>query len=68
MKHMRKLFLITAFALSACATSPSETGWTSSKDAQPFATAVAACNQISYNVEANFIVCMAGRGWTKIRG
>jgi hypothetical protein len=65
---MRKLLLIAAFALAACATGPSETGWTSGKDAQPFRTAASACSQISYNIEANFVVCMAGRGWTKLKG
>ncbi len=68
MKPVRPLLLIAALALSACATGPSEAGWTSGKDAQPFHTAVAACNEISYNIEANFVVCMAGRGWTKLRG
>ena len=68
MTPVRRLFFIAALAVSACATGPSESGWTSGADAQPFHTAVAACNEISYHIEANFVVCMAGRGWTKIRG
>ncbi|MEQ9504743.1 MAG: hypothetical protein RLO80_00630 [Hyphomonas sp.] len=64
---MRTLALISALALSACATGPAERDWTSNPGAQPFATAVAACNQISYNVEANFVTCMAGRGWSKVK-
>jgi uncharacterized lipoprotein YmbA len=66
-KQMRTLALIAALTLSACATGPSEKNWTSNAGAQPFATAVAACNQISYNVEANFVTCMAGRGWSKVK-
>lgn len=65
---MRTLLLAAVLALvSACATGPSEAGWTGN-NAQPFDTAVAACNQTSYNIEANFITCMAGRGWTKKTG
>ncbi len=64
---MRILIIACVLALTACATGPSEKDWTGSAGAQPFATAVAACNQISYNVEANFITCMAGRGWTKVK-
>ncbi len=64
---MRTLLLAAALALSACATGPSEGDWTSNPGAQPFQTAVAACNQISYNIEANFIGCMAGRGWSKVK-
>lgn len=62
---MRTLALIAALALPACATGPSEKDWTSNPGAQSFATAASACSQISYNIEANFIICMAGRGWTK---
>lgn len=62
---MRTLALIGALALSACATGPSEQDWTSNPGAQSFATAASACSQISYNIEANFTICMAGRGWTK---
>ena len=65
MNQMRVFLLVAALALSACATGPSESGWSSGKDAQPFQTAVAACSQTSYNVETNFVICMAGRGWTK---
>lgn len=62
---MRSLMMVFAVALSACATGPKEGAWTSGEDAQPFETAVAACSQSSYNVETNFVICMAGRGWTK---
>jgi starvation-inducible outer membrane lipoprotein len=64
---MRTLAIIAALALSACATGPSEKDWTSNGSSQSFRTAVAACNQISYNVEANFVTCMAGRGWVKAK-
>lgn len=64
---MRTIILAAALALSACATGPAEKNWTSHGGAQPFRTAVAACNQISYNVEANFVTCMAGRGWTRAK-
>ncbi len=64
---MRKLLLIASLAVTACATGPSERDWTSNAGAQPFRTAASACSQISYNIEANFVVCMAGRGWTKAR-
>jgi len=64
---MRLIILAAALALSACATGPAEKNWTGHVGAQPFRTAVAACNQISYNVEANFVTCMAGRGWTKAK-
>lgn len=64
---MRLIILAAALALSACATGPAEKNWTSHAGAQPFRTAVAACNQISYNVEANFVTCMAGRGWTRAK-
>lgn len=64
---MRLVILAAALALSACATGPSEKNWSGGPDAQPFRTAVAACNQISYNVETNFITCMAGRGWTRAK-
>ena len=57
--------MIAALATTACATGPSESDWTGSGDAQPFRTAVAACNEISRGSEANFVICMAGRGWTK---
>jgi hypothetical protein len=62
---MRRLILVAAFALSACATGPEEKDWIGSADAQPFRTAAAACSQTSYNIEANYIACMAGRGWQK---
>ena len=62
---MRQTVLVLAAAalLSACATS--DTGWSSREDAQPFDTAKAACQQISYGIEVNYITCMAGRGWVK---
>ncbi|MBU4567536.1 MAG: hypothetical protein KJ833_01065 [Alphaproteobacteria bacterium] len=63
---MRRLMLVAALALSACATGPQEGGWTSGKDAQPFQTAVAACSQSSYNVDTDFTICMAGRGWSRL--
>ena len=65
MKQMRSLLIVFAVAVSACATGPKEGAWTSGEDAQSFETAVAACSQSSYNVETNFVICMAGRGWTK---
>lgn len=58
--------LIPAAALllaTACATS--DTGWSSREGAQPFDTARAACQEISYGIEVNYITCMAGRGWVK---
>lgn len=65
MRDMRRLIVIAALAVSACATGPAEKDWVGSKDAQPFQTAASACSQTSYNIEANFIACMAGRGWQK---
>lgn len=62
---MRVLILAAALSLSACATGPAEKDWTGHAGAQPFRTAVAACNEISYGIAANFTVCMAGRGWTR---
>lgn len=62
---MKRLALVALLAVSACATGPSEKNWKSNSGAQPFATAAAACSQISYNIEANFTICMAGRGWVK---
>ncbi len=67
MKQMRSLLLAAALALTACATGPAEKDWTSNPGAQSFRTAASACSQISYNIEANFVTCMAGRGWTKAR-
>jgi len=68
---MRTPLLLAALALTAslaaCATGPSEKHWTSNPGAQSFATAASACSQISYNIEANFTVCMAGRGWTRAK-
>ncbi|HRK69016.1 MAG TPA: hypothetical protein PKY73_15790 [Hyphomonas sp.] len=59
------LLLAAALVLSACATGPMEKDWTGAPGAQPFRSASAACSQTSYNIEANFITCMAGRGWTE---
>lgn len=64
---MRPLLLAAALALSACATGPAEKDWTGSPGAQSFSTAAAACSQTSYNIDANFTVCMAGRGWSRIK-
>lgn len=64
---MRTLLLIAALGLAGCATGPSEKDWTSNPGAKYFATAASACSQISYNIEANFTVCMAGRGWVKTK-
>jgi hypothetical protein len=61
------LLLAAALALTACVTGPAEKDWTGSPGAQPFRTAAAACSQTSYNIEANFITCMAGRGWVKTK-
>lgn len=63
MKHAL-LTLAAALSLAACTSAPNG-GWTAREGAQPYATARAACSEISYNIEANFITCMAGRGWTK---
>jgi hypothetical protein len=68
MKSRHKLIIVAVLAVSACATGPSEKDWMGAKDAQPFRTAAAACSQTSYNIEANFVACMAGRGWVKARG
>lgn len=66
---MRTLLLAAVLALaSACATGPDEVDWASAPGAQPFQAAATACSQTSYNIEANFITCMAGRGWTKKTG
>lgn len=61
------LVLAAALLLSACASggSGNEARWTSREGAQPFQTARSACEQISYGIEANFITCMAGRGWVR---
>lgn len=66
---MRSLPLILAAALflTACTTTRSERGWTGGKGAQQFATAYSVCQQASYGIEANFINCMAGRGWTRAK-
>jgi hypothetical protein len=64
---MRRLIIVAAVAVSACVTGPAEKDWVGAEDAQPFQTAAAACSQTSYNIEANFITCMAGRGWVKAR-
>jgi len=65
---MKRAALIFAAAvlLAACASSrTSERGWTGHPGAQSFDTAHSSCQQISYGIEANYITCMAGRGWTK---
>ncbi len=64
---MRNLPLTFAAALllSACASGNTEAQWTSRPSAQPFATAHTACREVSYGIEANFITCMAGRGWVR---
>ncbi|MGA1342964.1 MAG: hypothetical protein ACO33A_07950 [Hyphomonas sp.] len=67
MKIGHKLMITAALAVSACATGPLEKDWIGAKDAQSFRTAAAACSQTSYNIEANFVACMAGRGWVKAR-
>lgn len=61
------LALAAALLVSACASggSGSESQWTSRPNAQPFATAHTACREVSYGIEANFITCMAGRGWVR---
>jgi hypothetical protein len=53
-----------ALLLAGCASSPND-GWTAREGAMPYESARAACSEISYNIEANFITCMAGRGWVK---
>lgn len=53
-----------ALMLAACASAPNN-GWTAREGAMPYESARAACSEISYNIEANFITCMAGRGWVK---
>jgi hypothetical protein len=67
MKSWHKLVIVAALGVSGCATAPSEKDWIGAKDAQPLPTAAAACSQTSYNIEANFVACMAGRGWVKAR-
>jgi len=66
---MRPLTLALAAALlvSACASAGrgTEAQWTSRPGAQPFATAHTTCREVSYGIEANFITCMAGRGWVR---
>lgn len=57
------LFVAVLLLVAGCATS--DAGWTSREGAQPFDTAHAACREISYGIETNFITCMAGRGWVK---
>ncbi|MBY9066450.1 hypothetical protein K1X12_06045 [Hyphomonas sp. WL0036] len=59
------LVLVAVLGLAACAPSRQVGQWQGSTGAQPFETAYSACQQISYNIEANFITCMAGRGWVK---
>ena len=51
-------------ALAGCASAPNN-GWTAREGAMPYESARAACRETSYNIEVNFITCMAGRGWTK---
>ncbi|PKP82043.1 MAG: hypothetical protein CVT79_07035 [Alphaproteobacteria bacterium HGW-Alphaproteobacteria-18] len=65
---MRQSVLVLAAAalLSACTSAPNS-GWTAREGAMPYESARAACSEISYNIEANFITCMAGRGWTKAK-
>lgn len=60
------LALAAATLLSACASPPND-GWTAREGAQPYETARAACQQISYGIEVNYINCMAGRGWVKAK-
>ncbi|ABI78526.1 putative lipoprotein [Hyphomonas neptunium ATCC 15444] len=57
--------LAAALLLTACASSGPNKGWTSSPGAQSFAVAHTACQQISYGGQVNYVICMAGRGWTK---
>lgn len=51
--------------LAACTTTRSDAGWTGGPGAQAFPTAYSICEQSSYGIEANFINCMAGRGWVR---
>jgi hypothetical protein len=55
-----------ALMLAACSSAPNG-GWTAREGAMPYESARAACSEISYNIEANFITCMAGRGWVKAK-
>ncbi|MFN3312594.1 MAG: hypothetical protein ACK46Q_03905 [Hyphomonas sp.] len=59
------LTLAAALLLAACASGNTEAQWTSRPGAQPFATAHTTCREVSYGIEANFITCMAGRGWVR---
>ncbi len=59
------LMVAAALALAACAGGLAEAGWTGAEGAQPHATAVAACQEISRGSAENFKICMAGRGWRR---
>lgn len=65
---MRQIALALAAAalLSACASAPND-GWTARAGAMPYESARAACQQISYGIQVNYINCMAGRGWVKTK-
>lgn len=64
----KRPFTLAALALlAACTTARSDAGWTGGPNAQAFATAYSVCEQSSYGIEANFINCMAGRGWVRNR-
>lgn len=65
---MRQIALVLAAAalLSACASTPND-GWTAREGAMPYESARAACQQISYGIEVNYVTCMAGRGWVKAK-
>lgn len=65
MSRARIVLIAAALALSACASGLSEARWTGAEGAQPHATAVAACQEISRGSADNFTICMAGRGWKR---
>jgi hypothetical protein len=64
---MRKLIAVAALVLTACATGPSEKGWRSNPGAQSFDTSSSACSQISRGNTNDFNICMAGRGWSRVK-
>ncbi|MFN7055351.1 hypothetical protein [Hyphomonas sp.] len=66
MRHRAPLLLATALLMAtACASSGGQKNWTARQGAQPFETAYTVCREASYGIEANFITCMAGRGWVR---
>jgi hypothetical protein len=66
MRRCAPFFLAaTLLMVSACASTGGQKNWTARQGAQPFETAYTVCREASYGIEANFITCMAGRGWVR---